>query len=97
MLERLRQAYENRDLATIQSISRMSEDRLRSVQVMFANYETIRASIKDVISTEQGASATLFIDSVTTASGENISLSPLARKSILKISRQGAEWDKIVW
>ncbi|RPH78849.1 MAG: hypothetical protein EHM80_09280, partial [Nitrospiraceae bacterium] len=66
ILERFRQAYENRDLATIQSMSRMSDERLRNVQVMFANYETIRASIKDVTPTEQGASATLFLESVTT-------------------------------
>jgi hypothetical protein len=97
MLERFRQAYENHDLATIQSISRMSDDRLRNVQVMFANYETIRASIKDLVQTEQGASATLFLESVTTASGESVSLSPLARKFNLKISRQGAESEKIIW
>ena len=97
LLERFRQAYESHDLATIQSISRMSDDRVRNVQVMFANYETIRASIKDFIQTEQGASATLFLDSVTTAGGESVSLSPLARKFNLKIPRQGAEWDKIIW
>jgi len=97
ILERFHQAYENRDLATIQSMSRMSDERLRNVQVMFANYETIRASIKDVTPTEQGASATLFLESVTTTEGESVTLSPLARKSNLKISRQGAEWEKINW
>lgn len=97
LLEQFRQAYENHDLATIQSISHMSDDRLRNVQVMFANYETIRASIKDLVQTEQGASATLFLDSVTTAGGETVSLSPLARKFNLKIPRQGAESDKIIW
>ena len=97
IFERFRQAYENHDLATIQSISRMSDDRLRNVQVMFANYETIRASIKDLVQTEQGASATLFLDSVTTAGGESVSLSPLARKFTLKIPRQGAESEKIIW
>jgi serine/threonine-protein kinase len=97
LLNRFRQAYENHDLATLQSISRMSDDRLRNVQVMFANYETIRASIKDVVQTEQGASATLFLDSVTTTEGENVSLSPLARKFNLKIPRHGAESEKIIW
>ena len=97
LLERFREAYENHDLATIQSISRMSEDRLRNVQVMFANYETIRASIKDVTPTEQGISATLFLDSVTTAGGDSVSLSPLARKFNLRILRQGAEAEKIIW
>ena len=97
LLERFRQAYENHDLATIQSISRMSDDRLRNVQVMFTNYETIRASIKDLVQTEQGASATLFLDSVTTTRGEQVSLSPLARKFNLRIPRQGAEAEKIVW
>jgi serine/threonine-protein kinase len=97
ILERFRHAYENHDLATIQSISRMDDDRFRNVQVMFANYETIRASIKDLKQTEQGASATLFIESVTTAGGESVSVSPLARKFNLKIPRQGAEWDKISW
>jgi len=97
VLERFRRAYENRDLATIQSVSRMSDARLRNVQVMFANYETIRASIKDLVQTEHGASATLFLDSVMTAEGERVSLSPLARKFNLKIPRQGAEWEKISW
>ena len=97
ILERFRQAYENHDLVTLQSISRMSDDRVRNVQVMFANYETIRASIKDIIQTEQGASATLFLESVTTAGGEHVSLSPLARKFTLKIPRQGAESEKIIW
>ena len=97
LLERFRQAYENHDLVTIQSISRMSDDRLRNVQVMFANYEKIRASIKDITQTEQGLSATLFLDSVTTAEGEHVTLSPLARKFSLKIPRQGAESEKIIW
>jgi serine/threonine-protein kinase len=97
LLERFRHAYENHDLATIQSISRMSDDRLRNVQVMFANYETIRASIKDLVQTEQGASATLFLESVTTAGGERVDLSPLARKFKLKIPRQGAESETIIW
>lgn len=97
LLERFRQAYENHDLTTIQSLSRMSNERLRNVDVMFDNYETIRASIKDLSQTDQGASATLFLDSVTTAQGERVTLSPLARKFNLKISRQGAEWEKIIW
>ena len=97
LLERFRQAYENHDLVTIQSISRMSNDRLRNVQVMFANYESIRASIKDITQTEQGASATLFLDSVTTAEGERVTLSTLARKFSLKIPHQGAESEKIIW
>ena len=97
ILERFRQAYENRDLATIQSMSRMSDERLRNVHVMFDNYETIQASIKDLTQTDQGASATLFLESVTSAKGERVTLSPLARKSNLKISRQGTEWEKIIW
>jgi serine/threonine protein kinase len=97
ILERFRQAYENHDLATIQSMSRMSDERLRNVHVMFDNYETIRASIKDLTQTDQGASATLFLESVTSAKGESVTLSPLARKSNLKISRQGTEWEKIIW
>jgi serine/threonine-protein kinase len=97
LLERFRQGYENHDLSTIQSLSRMSDERLRNVHVMFDNYETIRASIKDLTQTEQGASATLFLDSVTTAQGERVTLSPLARKFNLKISRQGTEWEKIIW
>ena len=97
LLEQFRQAYENHDLVTIQSLSRMSDERLRNVHVMFDNYETIRASIKDVTPTEQGASATLFLDSVTTATGESLTLSPLARKFNLKISRQGVEWGKVIW
>ena len=97
LLERFRQAYESHDIVTIQSISRMSDDRLRNVQVMFANYEKIRASIKDINQTEQGLSATLFLDSVTTAEGEHVTLSPLARKFSLKIPRQGAESEKIIW
>ena len=97
LLERFRQAYENHDLTTIQSISRMSDERLRNVHVMFDNYETIRASIKDLTQTEQGASAILFLDSVTTAGGESVTLSPLARKFNLKISRKGAELEKILW
>ena len=97
LLEKFKTAYENHDLAKIQSISRMDDDRIRNVQVMFDNYETIRASIKDLKQTEQGASATLFLESVTTAGGESVSLSPLARKFNLKIPRQGAEWDKISW
>ncbi|MEO8341647.1 MAG: hypothetical protein ABI604_18410, partial [Nitrospirota bacterium] len=97
LLERFRQAYENHDLATIQNLSRMSDERIRNVHVMFEHYETIRASIKDLAQTDQGASATLFLDSVMTAKGEHVTLSPLARKFMLKISRQGAEWEKIIW
>lgn len=97
LLERFRQAYEKHDIATIQSMSRMKEGRLLNVQVMFANYETIRASIKDVAQTEQGVSATLFLDSVTTSEGERIDLPPISRKFRLQIPLQGADSEKIIW
>lgn len=97
LLARFRQAYENHDVAALQLISRMSDDRLRNVQVMFSNYETIRASIKNVTQTDRGASATLYLDAVTVAGGESVTLSPLARKFTLQIARQGTEWDKVSW
>lgn len=60
-------------------------------------YETIQASIKDLVQTEEGASATLFLDSMMKAGGERVSLSLLARKRNLKIPRQGAKSETIIW
>ena len=97
LLEKFKNAYERRDLETLQSISRFKEDRLRNVEVMFSHYTSFKASIQDVTETSEGASAKLVLHSGISVNGEEIEISSLSKKLNLQILRRGEEWDKIVW
>ena len=97
LLDRFRQAYERHDLGTLRLLSQLSDSRLRNVELMFSNYETIKTSVINVTSTDSGATATMVIDTAITATGETVSLPPIARTIKLQVPRQDDGWDKIVW
>jgi serine/threonine protein kinase len=97
LLGKFKSAYEHRDLGALRALSQMTDSRVRNVEVMFSNYQTINASIKNIAQTQDGATATLVLDKVITPSGETVDLPPIARTVKLQIPRAGAGWDKIIW
>ncbi|MFO0698066.1 MAG: serine/threonine-protein kinase [Nitrospira sp.] len=97
LLDRFQQAYERQDLPELQAISRMNEGRQRNVEEMFRTYKTLKLSRASIKEEDSGASAVLLIETAITTSGEQVDLTPIARKITLHISRQGDSWDKIVW
>ena len=75
----------------------MSEARLLNLQSMFRTYKTLTLSLQRISRDDTGIVVTLFIEAAVTKSGERVDLSPIAKKLILRVSRQRDDWDKIVW
>lgn len=97
LLDRFRSAYEQRDLADLQDMSRMSESRLRNIRLMFNNYATFKVSLKNLSETETGATAVLVLESAATPEGETVDLPPIAKNIKVTIPREGSGWGKIIW
>jgi serine/threonine-protein kinase len=97
LLDQFRQAYEQRDLSRLQALSRMSEARQRNIQLMFASYTTFRVSLKILSETAEGATAVLTLNSAAKVDGEIVDLPPLAKTIRVTISREGADWGKVIW
>jgi hypothetical protein len=70
----------------------MSENRLKNAEFMFANYSAFRTTLKDVAPTEEGATATLMLETGTRHSGDVISIPDKARAVKLRIVREGNDW-----
>jgi hypothetical protein len=92
LLDQFKRAYERCDLQALQSLSRMSENRLKNAEFMFANYSGFTSTIRNVTTTEEGASAILMLDTGTRHSGDVISIPDRARAIKLRIIREGNEW-----
>jgi hypothetical protein len=92
LLNEFKRAYERSDLETLQRISRMSENRLKNAEFMFANYSGFTTSIRDITLTEEGASAILMLETGTRHGGEIISIPERARAVKLRITREGTKW-----
>lgn len=97
LVEQFKQAYEQHDLKTLRSLSRMDEARQRNVETMFGNYKTLKLSMASIRPEDGGATALMVIDTAITPSGETVALSPIAKNIKLHIPRQGEGWDKIAW
>jgi serine/threonine protein kinase len=97
LLNRFKQAYEHHDFGTLQALSTMTERRRVNVEFMFSNYTEFRASIQNVTQTEEGATATLVLETGTRSNGETIEIPPLSRKYALHIPQGTGGWDRIKW
>lgn len=97
LLNRFKQAYEHHDWGTLQTLSTMTERRRVNVEFMFSNYTEFRASIQNVTQTEEGATATLVLETGTRSNGETIDIPPLSRKYALHIPQGAGGWDRIKW
>ncbi|HSE57258.1 MAG TPA: protein kinase, partial [Nitrospiraceae bacterium] len=97
LLNRFKQAYEHHDWGTLQALSTMTERRRVNVEFMFSNYTEFRASIQNVTQTEEGATATLVLETGTRSNGETIEIPPLSRKYALHIPQGTGGWDRIKW
>lgn len=97
LLNRFKQAYEHHDWGTLQALSTMTERRRVNVEFMFSNYTQFKASIQNVTQTDEGATATLVLETGTRSNGETIDIPPLSRKYALHISQGAGGWDRINW
>jgi serine/threonine protein kinase len=97
ILERLRTATANRDLKAIQDLSALSGSRLKMLEILFQNYETLEVEISDVIGTTEGATAKLSINRMTTAQGATVVPDKKFRQSILRIPWDTNRWGRVVW
>jgi hypothetical protein len=92
LLDRFQHAYERCDLEALQSLSRMSENRLKNAEFMFANYSAFTTTIRDITATEEGATAILMLETGTRDGGDIISIPERARAVKLRIIRAGHDW-----
>jgi serine/threonine-protein kinase len=96
-LEQLRRLVAEKNLAALDEISVMSEDRRRILEALFANYSTIEASLGEVTSTPTEVTTVLRIEKLTLLNGESVPPGATLRKIRVTIPREGDGWGKIVW
>ena len=61
-----------KNLAALNEISIMSEDRRLTLEALFANYSTIEASLGEIVSTPTGVTTVLRIDKLVLLNGESV-------------------------
>ena len=95
--QQLRQLVTEKNLAALDEISVMSEDRRRILESLFANYSTIEASLGDIASTPTEITTILRIDKLVLLNGETVPPGSTLRKIRLTIPREGDSLGQIVW
>ena len=97
LLKKFKNAYEKEDLQALQTISTMTPERLRNVEFMFANYQSVKVSIEEVVVSDEEASALMILNELIQNNGEHVKLSKIGSTIKLKIGSVGTEWGKIAW
>ena len=96
-LEQLRQLVVEKNLAALNEISVMSEDRRRILESLFANYSTIEASLGEIASSPAGVTTVLRIDKLVLLNGESVPPGSTLRKIRITVPREGDGWGQIEW
>jgi len=96
-LDELRRSVISRDLASLEKISVMSEDRRRILEALFANYSAIEASLGEIVSTPNQVTTILRIDKLILLNGESVPPGSSLRKIRITVPREGDDWGQIVW
>ena len=97
LLDRFKNAYEAKELKTLETLSDMNGDRKKYVQGMFNDYRQIKVSIQNVSMTGDNATATLVHDILVDKDGSFVMLGHNQRSAQLEVQKEGKEWEKIVW
>lgn len=97
LLEQLRRSVVEENLAALEEISVMSENRRQVMEALFANYATIEASFGEVVTSPTEVTTLLRIDKLVLPSGESVPPGPRLRKIRITVPRQAEEWGKILW
>ena len=97
LLDQLRRLVAEKNLAALNEISVMSEDRRGFVESLFANYSTIEASLGEIVSTPTGMTTVLRIDKLVLPNGESVPPGSSLRKIRITVPREGDGWGQIVW
>ena len=96
-LDEFRRSVIRRDLASLEKISVMSENRRLTLEALFTNYSTIEASLGEIVSTPTGVNTVLRIDKLVLLNGESVPPGSTLRKIRITIPREGDGWGQIVW
>lgn len=97
LLERLRQSVATKDLAEIDKISVMSEDRRTWLESLFQNYSTIEASVAEIDANPTMVSAILRIDKLVLPNGESFPVGSSLQKIQLTVPHEDMGWGTIQW
>lgn len=97
LLDQLKRLVAEKNLAALDEISDMSEDRRSFLESLFANYSTIEASLGEIASTPTGVTTVLRIDKLVLLNGESVPPGSSLRKIRLSVPREGEGWGQIVW
>jgi hypothetical protein len=97
LLEQLRRSVDEKNLAALNEISVMSEDRRLTLETLFANYSTIETSLGEIVTTQAGVTTVLRIDKLVLLNGESVPPGSSLRKIRITVPREGDGWGQIVW
>jgi flagellar biosynthesis GTPase FlhF len=97
LVEQLQRSMVERDLATIEKISSLSEPRRRMLKELFETYSTVEVSFDEIIEASDSATVNLLITKLVSPNGELVIPSPILRKSKVVIPKKGDNWGRFVW
>ncbi len=97
MLNKLKTAYDKKDLKALQRMSQMSKNRARFLEQIFGNYQTITVSIADLSIIGNEAHVVISITKLTSQDGNLVVPSKRWKDAALLVHRKGGKWGKIVW
>ena len=98
ILSRFKSAYEEKDVAALEQLSRMDGSRTNLLRMMFQRYSSITVSINQITQvSDQEATAVVLINQLVDQDGNRVTVSPILRVTKLQIPRKGSGWGKIMW
>jgi hypothetical protein len=97
LLDQLQYFMTRKDLAGLEQISTLSENRRRLLEALFENYTVIEVSLTDVTGSATAANAVLRINRLVLPNGDVVDPTPLLRTTRITIPREGDKWGRLVW
>ena len=96
-LAEFKEAYETKDIDTLQDLSTMSPGRPNFLQMLFDKYDTIKVSIEVSPISDREATGTILITKLVDTSGKSITPSPILRSTKIQIRQDNNKWGKVIW
>lgn len=96
LLEKLKGAYEERDLLAILQMSNLSGGRSRILEEIFQNHTVVKVSIVNLSLSNNVASANVVITKLVDQNGQVVKPREEWRSKVI-IRKEGVNWGKVVW
>lgn len=93
----IKYAFEDKDLSRLTALSMIPDSEISFLKSIFANYESVEATLRDVDITKDKAEAILEITSLRRPDGSIAKPSPAWKHKRILVNRKNSKWQTPVW